>query len=46
MTTFELGSQTVKGGFVNEKDICAKFNHWKKDNKDNEAQMKFKEELL
>jgi hypothetical protein len=31
MTTFELGSQTAKGGFANEKDICAKFNNWRND---------------
>ncbi|MBI5188305.1 MAG: hypothetical protein HZA07_04450, partial [Nitrospirae bacterium] len=39
MTTFELGSQTAKGGFANEKAICNKFNNWKKDN---EAQRWFK----
>lgn len=32
MTTFEIGSTTAKGGFANEKDICKKFNDWKKDN--------------
>lgn len=32
MTTFELGSQTAKGGFANEKSICKKFNNWKGDN--------------
>ncbi|MEW6409081.1 MAG: type II restriction endonuclease [Nitrospirota bacterium] len=32
MATFELGSDTAKGGFVNEKTICKKFNNWKKDN--------------
>lgn len=32
MTTFELGSQTAKGGFANEKAICKKFNNWKNDN--------------
>lgn len=32
MTTFEIGSTTAKGGFANEKTICAKFNSWKKDN--------------
>jgi len=32
MTTFEIGSQTAKGGFANEKAICAKFNNWKTDN--------------
>ncbi len=32
MTTFEIGSTTAKGGFANEKDICKKFNNWKKDN--------------
>jgi hypothetical protein len=26
-----LGSQTAKGGFANEKDICDKFNNWQKD---------------
>jgi len=31
MTTFEIGSATAKGGFANEKDICKKFNNWKKD---------------
>lgn len=31
MTTFEIGSTTAKGGFANEKDICKKFNNWKKD---------------
>ncbi len=31
MTTFEIGSTTAKGGFANEKDICRKFNDWKKD---------------
>ncbi|MFZ6017116.1 MAG: hypothetical protein ACOYU0_05825 [Nitrospirota bacterium] len=31
MTTFELGSQTAKGGFANEKIICKKFNNWKND---------------
>jgi hypothetical protein len=31
MTTFEIGSQTAKGGFVNEKDICAKVNNWEND---------------
>ncbi len=31
MTTFEIGSTTAKGGFANEKDICRKFNNWKKD---------------
>lgn len=32
MTTFELGSQTAKGGFANEKTICNKFNSWRRDN--------------
>lgn len=32
MTTFEIGSTTAKGGFANEKEICKKFNDWKKDN--------------
>ncbi len=32
MTTFEIGSTTAKGGFANEKTICAKFNNWRKDN--------------
>jgi len=36
MTTFEIGSATAKGGFANEKDICKKFNNWKRDN---EAQL-------
>jgi len=27
-----LGSKTAKGGFANEKAICKKFNHWRKDN--------------
>lgn len=31
MTTFEIGSQTAKGGFANEKDICVKFNNWRED---------------
>ncbi len=31
MTTFEIGSTTAKGGFANEKDICRKFNNWRKD---------------
>lgn len=31
MTSFELGSQTAKGGFANEKNICEKFNSWRKD---------------
>lgn len=31
MTTFELGSQTAKGGFANEKAICKKINSWKTD---------------
>lgn len=32
MATLELGSQTAKGGFANEKAICAKFNNWERDN--------------
>lgn len=36
MTTFEIGSTTAKGGFMNEKAICVKFNNWEKDQ---EAQM-------
>lgn len=32
MTTFEIGSVTAKGGFANEKNICEKFNNWRKDN--------------
>lgn len=32
MEAFELGSQTAKGGFANEKAICAKFNNWHHDN--------------
>lgn len=31
MNKTELGSKTAKGGFVNEKAICRKFNAWKKD---------------
>ncbi len=31
MNKTELGSRTAKGGFANEKDICKKFNTWKKD---------------
>ncbi|CEG11167.1 conserved hypothetical protein [groundwater metagenome] len=31
MNKTELGSKTAKGGFANEKDICRKFNAWKKD---------------
>ncbi len=31
MTTFQIGSTTAKGGFVNEKNICKKFNDWIKD---------------
>lgn len=31
MNKFELGSGTAKGGFANEKDICTKFDNWKKD---------------
>ncbi|HHE38737.1 MAG TPA: type II restriction endonuclease [Candidatus Cloacimonetes bacterium] len=31
MNKTELGSKTAKGGFANEKDICIKFNDWKKD---------------
>lgn len=27
----KIGSDTAKGGFANEKDICKKFNDWKKD---------------
>ncbi len=27
----KIGSDTAKGGFANEKDICKKFNNWKKD---------------
>lgn len=29
--SFELGSQTAKGGFANEKAICQKFNNWERD---------------
>ncbi len=32
MTTFAIGSQTAKGGFINEKAICKKINNWKNDN--------------
>lgn len=31
MMTFEIGSETAKGGFTNEKAICNKFNNWKND---------------
>lgn len=31
MSNFEIGSATAKGGFANEKEICRKFNNWKKD---------------
>ena len=31
MNKTEIGSETAKGGFANEKDICKKFNKWKKD---------------
>jgi hypothetical protein len=31
MNKTEIGSATAKGGFANEKDICKKFNAWKKD---------------
>lgn len=31
MSTFEIGSYTAKGGFANEKEICKKFNNWRKD---------------
>jgi hypothetical protein len=31
MYNFEFGSRTAKGGFANEKEICKKFNNWKKD---------------
>ncbi len=31
MNKTETGSATAKGGFANEKDICRKFNNWKKD---------------
>ncbi|MDO8734610.1 MAG: type II restriction endonuclease [Elusimicrobiota bacterium] len=31
MNKTKLGSKTAKGGFANEKDICKKFNNWKKD---------------
>ena len=31
MDKTELGSKTAKGGFVNEKAICRKFNSWKTD---------------
>lgn len=27
----EIGSYTAKDGFINEKDICSKFNNWKQD---------------
>ena len=28
---FNFGSQTAKGGFANEKQVCVKFNNWKTD---------------
>ncbi len=31
MNSKEVGSKTAKGGFLNEKTICGKFNAWKKD---------------
>lgn len=31
MNKTEIGSETAKGGFANEKSICKKFNNWKKD---------------
>ncbi|MBI4689196.1 MAG: hypothetical protein HY754_02845 [Nitrospirae bacterium] len=30
-TPAELGSQTAKGGFANEKTVCKKFNDWRND---------------
>lgn len=32
MDKIRLGSITAKGGFINEKDICDKFNAWQMDN--------------
>lgn len=32
MNLVKKGSQTAKGGFKNEQDICNKFNNWKTDN--------------
>ena len=34
-TKAQLGSETAKGGFANEKDICNKFNDWKNDTEAN-----------
>jgi len=31
MYNFEFGSKTAKGGFANEREICYKFNNWRKD---------------
>lgn len=31
MYDFEFGSRTAKGGFANEREICRKFNNWRKD---------------
>lgn len=31
MNKMELGSRTARWGFANEKEICRKFNAWKKD---------------
>ncbi len=31
MDKITLGSITAKGGFLNEKDICHKFNSWRTD---------------
>lgn len=32
MDLIEIGSQTARDGFRNEKDVVKKFNHWEKDN--------------
>ena len=31
MNKSEIGSKTAKGGFANEREVCKKFNEWKKD---------------
>lgn len=32
MDRAKIGSMTAKGGFINEQNICDKFNSWQKDN--------------
>jgi hypothetical protein len=31
MYNFQFGSRTARGGFANERNICEKFNNWKRD---------------